>query len=204
MAIHDRTRLIGILQFGRNMIKEIIIVEGKDDISAVKRAVDAEVIATNGFSLPSRIKKIITEASKKRGIIILTDPDYAGEKIRTEVAKIAPNCKHAYIPRKLATNKDDIGVENASPEAIIDALKKAKCKVVKSKKIFTIQDMLDNDLTISDNSSSRRDILGSILGIGYGNTKQFLSRLNSFGITKEEFEEAMKTVNTENNEFSNT
>ena len=32
------------------MIKEVIVVEGKDDITAVKAALDAEVIATGGFA----------------------------------------------------------------------------------------------------------------------------------------------------------
>ena len=31
------------------MIKEVIVVEGKDDITAVKAAVECEVIATGGF-----------------------------------------------------------------------------------------------------------------------------------------------------------
>mgnify|MGYP007087586170 CR=1 FL=1 len=31
------------------MIKETIVVEGKDDIANVKRAVDAEMVATNGL-----------------------------------------------------------------------------------------------------------------------------------------------------------
>ena len=31
------------------MIKEVIVVEGRDDITAVKRAVEAEVIAVGGF-----------------------------------------------------------------------------------------------------------------------------------------------------------
>ena len=33
------------------MIKEVIVVEGRDDIAAVKRAVDAELIATSGLGL---------------------------------------------------------------------------------------------------------------------------------------------------------
>ena len=31
------------------MIKEVIVVEGRDDITAVKQAVDAEMIAVGGF-----------------------------------------------------------------------------------------------------------------------------------------------------------
>lgn len=182
------------------MIKEIIVVEGKDDISAVKRAVDAELIATNGYGFPKYVRERIVKASKTRGIIVLTDPDYAGEKIRKEVEKIAGRCKHAYIPRDLATKGEDIGVENASPEAILDALKKAHSVSIKKRVEFTMQDMVEHGLTISDNASQKRDAVGAVLGIGYGNTKQFLSRLNNFGISREEFEQALMQITMEDNE----
>ena len=39
--------------------------------------------------------------------------------------------------------------------------------------------------------------LGNKLGIGYGNANQMLSRLNNYGITKEEFIEAIKFVDKE-------
>ncbi|MEG0134299.1 MAG: ribonuclease M5, partial [Clostridium sp.] len=37
------------------MIKEVIVVEGRDDVTAVKRAVDAEVISVSGFGINSKI-----------------------------------------------------------------------------------------------------------------------------------------------------
>ena len=37
------------------------------------------------------------------------------------------------------------------------------------------------------NAKERRIKLGNKLGIGYGNANQMLSRLNNYGITKEEF-----------------
>ena len=33
------------------MIKEVIVVEGRDDVTAVKRAVDAELISVSGFGI---------------------------------------------------------------------------------------------------------------------------------------------------------
>ena len=52
-------------------INEIIVVEGRDDITAIKRVVDAHIIALNGFSALSKktINKIV-ELSKNnfRGI----------------------------------------------------------------------------------------------------------------------------------------
>ena len=63
-------------------IREAIIVEGKDDTAAVKQAVSAIIIETHGFGMPEYIWPVIDRAYRERGIIVLTDPDYAGEKIR--------------------------------------------------------------------------------------------------------------------------
>ncbi|HCQ90005.1 MAG TPA: ribonuclease M5, partial [Clostridium sp.] len=75
------------------MIKEVIVVEGRDDITAVKRAVDAELIAVSGFGINQSTINKIKEAQKRQGVIVLTDPDFAGEKIRKIIAKRVPNVK---------------------------------------------------------------------------------------------------------------
>ena len=43
----------------------------------------------------------------------------------------------------------------------------------------------------------RRIILGKELGIGYGNAAQTLSRLNNYGISKEEFIKAINKITEE-------
>ena len=79
------------------MIKEVIVVEGRDDITAVKRAVEAEVIAVGGFGINKRVIDRIKEAQKRQGVIVLTDPDFAGEKIRKIISgkACAINCSQA-------------------------------------------------------------------------------------------------------------
>lgn len=180
-------------------IKDIIIVEGKDDVSAVKKAVDAQVITTNGYSLDKKSRDLIKKASQTGNVIILTDSDYAGETIRKRVEKIAgkQNCKHAFIPKDESTKDEDIGVENASPHSIISALEKARCMRKEKAEIFTLMDMIDYDLQGKDNSSKKRDYIGKVLGIGYCNAKQFLSRLNNFDIKRDEFEDAIKKYENE-------
>ena len=84
------------------MIKEIIVVEGRDDVTAVKRALDAELITTGGFGFPKGVMERIKAAQKRRGVIIFTDPDFAGEKIRKKIAQEVPGCKHAFLPREEA------------------------------------------------------------------------------------------------------
>lgn len=170
-------------------IKEVIVVEGRDDITAIKAAVDAEIIAVHGFSVSKNIEKI-KGAYERSGIIILTDPDFAGDRIREYIVKRYPNAKHAYITRKEGTKNGDIGIENASPEAIINALNKAKFTHYSKEDIFKPDILLKFKLTGHQNSKQYREFLGKKLGIGYSNGKQLLSKLNRFGITMEEFLEA--------------
>lgn len=177
------------------MIKEVIVVEGKDDILAVKRAVDAELIATSGLGLNDKIMERIKNAAQRCGIIVFTDPDFPGEKIRKMIQAEVPSCKHAFLPRELATKNGDVGIENASPDSIKDALSKVKTEISSDRFEFTINDLVKYNLTGSDNSVKRRDLMGRELGIGYGNTKQFLNRLNRYGITREEFTTAAEKLN---------
>lgn len=174
------------------MIKEIIVVEGKDDISAVKRAVDAEIISTSGLGLTQKTIDIIKKASENRGVIILTDPDFPGKKIRNMISSQIENCKHAFIPRDKANNKGNIGVENASPEAIREALENARAEIVDNREEFTNEDMIYYSLVGNDNASKRRSKLGDELGIGYCSAKQFLKRLNNYGISRGELEAAIE------------
>jgi ribonuclease M5 len=169
------------------MIKEVIVVEGRDDIAAVKRAVDAELIATSGFGITGRTIERIKSAQERCGVIIFTDPDYAGEKIRKTIADKVKGCKHAFLPRELAMKDGDIGVENASPESIREALSKVKTEINMDRKEFDMNDLVSFNLSGNAEAASARDRLGQELGIGYGNSKQFLNRLNRYGITREEF-----------------
>ena len=176
------------------MIKEVLIVEGKSDIAAVRRAVDVECIETGGFHFSRRTLQNIAAAYKRRGIIILTDPDSAGENIRNFLTKKFPLAKHAYIPRDEATANDDVGVEQASPESISRALSKVRTLEINPREEFTAAEMVDYNLSGGIDSSRLRDKIGAALGIGYGNVKTFVRRLNNYGVTRAEFMEALKNV----------
>ena len=176
------------------MLKEVLIVEGKADVAAINYAVEAECITTGGFHLTRRTLENISAAYKKRGIIILTDPESAGENIRNFLSKKFPQAKHAYIPRDEATANDDVGVEQASPESIRKALSKVRTFEINPREEFTAAEMIQYKLAGGTDSSKLRDKVGAALGIGYGNVKTFVRRLNSYGVTREEFMEALKNV----------
>ncbi len=176
------------------LIKEVIVVEGRDDVDAVKKALDAEIIAVGGFGINAKVIDRIKEAQKRKGVIVLTDPDFAGEKIRRIISKRVEGIKHAYISKEDGLKDGDIGVENACPEVILKALETAKITVEEKRNFFTMQDMFYFKLTNDSTSKVRRSMLGKILGIGYCNTAQMISRLNNYGITKEEFTDAIEKI----------
>lgn len=176
------------------MLKETIVVEGKNDAAAVRRAVAADIIITSGFGINKGILERIRTAQEKNGVIVLTDPDFMGEKIRKIISDRVKGVKHAFIPREEAKSEGDIGVENAAPESILKALSMAKCEMEEVQTTFTREDLIYYGLTGSDNAAALRNSLGSALGIGYANSKQFINRLNKYGISRDELETALEEI----------
>lgn len=167
------------------------------DVVAVQRAIEADCIITDGFHLRQRTLDNIAKAQQRRGIIILTDPDAAGERIRKFLAKRFPKAKHAFIPKEEATANDDIGVEQASPESIRKALAVVRTERMETTEIFTARDLARHGLSGAKDAEARRAKAGALLGLGYANAKTFLRRLNHYGVTREEFAQAMQKLSAE-------
>lgn len=176
------------------MIRQVIVAEGKSDAARIARAVEADVIVTEGYTLRPAVVADIRAAYEKRGIIILTDPDGPGERIRKRLAALFPEALHAFVPKEDAKTEDDVGIENASPEAIRQALAKVRVQHQEITGHFTAADLFAAGLTGSPDASLRRAAVGAALGIGWGNARQFLKRLNHFGITREEWEQALSAA----------
>ena len=181
-------------------IKETIVVEGRDDTNSLKRAVDCETIETHGFGIRKETWDLLEEAYQRTGLLVFTDPDHAGEEIRRRVMERFPGSKEAFIDRESARAGNDIGVENAAPEAIIDALEKARATVedaAEGAALFTMDDLWAAGLAGGGGASEKRRMVGKILGIGYGNTKALLRKLNAYGVTREEWEAALEAAANE-------
>lgn len=176
------------------MLKEVLVVEGKMDTAAIRKALEADTIETGGFTLAPYTLRQIEAAYKKRGIIILTDPDGAGECIRRFLTQRFPDAGQAFIPKCDATANNDVGVEQAQPRAILAALSKVRHHEYRPQQEFTHMDLFHYGLTGSEQAAARRDALGAELGVGYGNAKRFLERLNHYGVTREEFLAAVKKL----------
>ena len=180
----------------RPVISEIIVVEGRDDTINLKRAVECYTIETHGFGIRRETWEELEKAYFEKGLIIFTDPDYSGAEIRRRLTEKFPDAKQAYLIKEDAMKKGDIGIENAEPEAIRDAFR--KCRAKEASPGFdevTERDLFEAGLTGRPDSSEMRTLVGKELGIGYANAKGMLRKLKGFGIGKEEFNEAVSTVN---------
>lgn len=183
------------------MIREMIVVEGKDDTAAIRRAVGADTIETGGSAIGEEVLKRIELAHRRRGVIIFTDPDSQGERIRKIVAARVPDAKHAFLTRDEARGRNGLGVEHATDEAIRRALDAVRTPVdggtAADEDEVAWDDLLNAGLIIRADSAKRRGRMGELLGIGYANGKQFYKRCGLFCITKAEFNQALERLEKE-------
>lgn len=164
-------------------IKEAIIVEGTYDKIKLSSFIDGVIFVTGGFSVISNKKRMetIKTLAEDMGIVILTDSDTAGFKIRNYIKQSLPPhlVKHAYIPeikgkekRKTKPGKEGLlGVEGISQEIIIKALKDAGCEIdgqaeqINSSRPITKADLYILGLSGDKNSTQKRQTLSYTLGM---------------------------------------
>ena len=183
-------------------IKEFIVVEGRDDTTAIHRAVEADTIETNGSAINDAVIDQIIHAQKTRGVIVFTDPDFPGQKIRSIISERVPGCKHAFLTKEEARPKSGrgIGVEHASPDAIRHALKDAQTTNEEASEVISKEDLIDAGLIGGQGSRERRERLAQLLKIGFVNGKQLYKRLKMFQVTREDFAAALKQIKQEEND----
>lgn len=167
-------------------INRTVVVEGKYDKIKLEGIIDAPIIQTDGFGIfkNRELQKLIRLAAEKRGILVLTDSDSAGFKIRSFIGSaVDPKyVAHAYIPdvfgkesRKAEPSKEGkLGVEGVSAETIMKSLEKAGVlceKVREPERPITKLDLYELGFSGGKNSAARRKAL-----LGY---YSFPSRLSA-------------------------
>lgn len=157
-------------------IDKVIVVEGKYDKIKLSEIVDAIIITTNGFEIftNKEKQKLIRMLSKKSGIIVLTDSDVAGFRIRRFINSIVDTdtVYHAYIPdvfgkerRKVKPSKEGkLGVEGINAETLRQVFKNAEKSQEKNdidinKRKITKMDFYNHGLTGSADSTLKRQNL---------------------------------------------
>ena len=195
-------------------IKETIIVEGKFDRNHLKKITDAPIICTDGFRLykDKSIIKAIKGAAEKTGVIILTDSDRAGFRIRNYIKQCVGSqgvVKHAYIPsvegkerRKTEMSKEGLlGVEGITEDVLKEILKsvcEVKLEDKKTKPLITKTMLFEDGLSGTEESFKKRQMLLKELDLPLRiSANAMLEVLNSV-IGYDEYKKALLKIESRN------
>lgn len=178
-------------------MKSLIVVEGIHDLERINKLYkDQLVITTNGSCVSDETLRMIKEYSKTYKIIIFTDPDSPGERIRHKILEVVPNASEAFLKKNkcISKNHKKVGIEHASLDDIKDALDKYIDKDIE-KGTLTTSDLMSLGLIGKDNSSTLRDEISNKLNIGKPNAKTFLKRVNALNISYLELSKMIGDIN---------
>lgn len=169
-------------------IKELIVVEGKHDQQRLQKLFDCDVVCTAGLSLDPSALEMIRSASVKQGVIIFTDSDHPGEKIRKAVLQIAPDAQIAVVEKQDSVGRRNVGVEYAGDEAIRQALE-GRISLTNRTESLSWQQYCD--LEIMGNSLLRKKVC-AYFRVGLCNNKTLFKRLNMLAVTKRDVEKVIR------------
>lgn len=192
-------------------LRQAVIVEGRYDKIRLSSLLDATILETNGFRIFKDKEKLalIRALAHKRGIVILTDSDTAGFRIRRYLQGAIPkedhqNLYHAYIPeilgkekRKNAPSKaGTLGVEGMPSQVLMDALKRAGVLTNQSQPSnepnpITKLDFYEDGLTGRENSAALRALLMARLSLPHYLSANALLEVLRATMTREEYLQAV-------------
>ena len=180
----------------------VLIVEGKYDAARLSHLTDAMILLTDGFAIykDKKRQQLFKALAKKNGLILLTDSDAAGFRIRTYITNLVgeKNVVQAYVPaihgkekRKPQPGKEGLlGVEGVDDAIILQILKDALGEEVSGEPVrpegrqITYTDLYDWGLSGTAGSVERKAALLNRLGLPPRLSKkelvEALNRLYSF------------------------
>ncbi len=191
-------------------IKQAIIVEGRYDKARLSSIFDTIIIETDGFRIftDKQLQSFICDTAKERGIVVLTDTDAAGFKIRSFITSIVggENIFHALVPdiygkenRKEKPSKEGkLGVEGIDNDIIIKAVLQSGITVEDGQNlgyVFTAADMVELGVSGGkDSANIRRELLRK-LNLPQRTSTRMLSKYLTGKYSKQEIIELVKDLN---------
>ena len=172
----------------KKIVKPVIVVEGTSDVNKLRLLVDADFVITNGSEVSRETLSYIKELSLTRQIIVLTDPDYPGTRIRNIVNREVPGCFNAFVAKEKSIKHHKVGVAECEKEEILHALENMiQYKEVEvNEQSLSEKDIYELKLNGHSSSSYLRDYVSKHYHLGKVNAKTLLKRLNMLNVTKEE------------------
>ena len=173
-------------------IKQAVIVEGKYDKIKLSTVLDTVIIQTDGFGIfkDKEKQKLIKRLAQTRGIVILTDSDSAGFKIRS-----FPDVFGKERRKDAPSKEGKLGVEGIDTEILLEALNRAgvTCESTQEKsRAVTVADLYEAGLSgKADSAALRKKFLRSLSLPERLSTSALVDMINIF-MTYDEFQESIR------------
>ena len=167
----------------------VLVVEGKMDKDLIESFMNVDIITTNGSEVSRETIEYIREIAKKRDVIILTDPDTPGKRIRDIINNEVPGLMNAFVPKDKCIKGHKVGVAESSKEVILEALNHLIPSTPSPTSDLEITDLYDLGLIGQPSSTEKRQKVEEKLHLGHTNGKTLLARLKALGISKKELRE---------------
>jgi len=165
----------------------LFVVEGVTDVQFLSTFIQGEFVTTNGSDLPQSTIQFIKKCQGLgKSIIILTDPDGPGAKIREKLDHHIPNLFHAHIVKHQATKGGKVGIAQSTQAAVLLAIENKIHHKKNAKETITVAELIDLELIAHPHAHSKRAYLAEQLHLGQVNGKTLLKRLNYLAITKDD------------------
>lgn len=175
----------------KKTINAIIVVEGKTDVQFLSSFIDADFVITNGSEISKDVLSSLKELSKTNKIIIMTDPDFPGKKIRNKINEQVPGCFNAFVDKKECIKKNKVGIAESSKTAILNSLEKLIEFDTDKNDTITQEELIELGF-VGKNAQIKRNIISSYYCFDRVNFKTFLKRLNQLQLSKKEMQEVLK------------
>ncbi len=170
----------------------VLVVEGKMDKDLIESFMDVDIITTNGSEVSRETIEYIREISKKRDVIILTDPDTPGKRIRDIINNEIPGLMNAFVPKSKCIKGHKVGVAESSKEVILEALNHLIPSTPSPESDLEMMDLYNLGYIGQPSSVEKRKVLEDKLHLGHTNGKTLLARLKALGINKKDLKELSK------------
>ncbi len=191
-------------------IKEVIVVEGKFDREKLKKITDAPIICTDGFEIykSDALVTSIRAAARGRGVLILTDSDGAGFRIRNYLKQCLgedADVKHAYIPRvegcekrkKVGGKEGILGVEGIDEDTLREILSRFAVRDDGGERRgaqITKQMLYEDGLSGGEGSAARRRALARELNLPPRISANAMLDILNKAYSLEEYRAAVKRI----------
>ncbi len=170
----------------------VIVVEGKMDKDLLETFLEADIVTTNGSEVSRETIEYIRALSKTRTIVVLTDPDAPGKRIRDILNSEITGLFNAFIPKEKAIKRHKVGVAESDKATIMDALNHLMVPSSNSKTSnLSMNDLFELGLVGQPDSVEKRRVLENRLHVDQVNGKTLLKRLKALGLDRKDLEEAI-------------